>query len=184
MFDKKKDGSIRICIDYRRLNQVTIKNKYPLPKIDELFDWLQGATYFSKIDLRSGYHQLRVGDSDIPKTAFRTRYGHYEFLVMPFGLTNAPVVFMALMNKIFASFLDQFMVVFIDDILVYSKSREDYEQHLRTSLWIFMDNQLYAKLNKCEFWLEDICILYCLISPIYVFYDSESAPLSLEFLSV
>ena len=120
---------MRMFIDYWRLNQVTIKNKYLLPRIDELFDQLQGAAYFFKIDLRSGYHQLRARESDVRKIAFRTRYGHYEFLVMSFGLINAPAVFMALMNKIYARYLDQFTVVFLNDILVYSKSREEYEEH-------------------------------------------------------
>ena len=121
---------------------MTVKNKYPLPIIDELFDQLQGAEYFSKIDLRSWYYQLRVRESDVPKIAFRTRYGHYEFLVMPCGLTNAPTVFMALMNKVFAQYLDRFTVVFIDDVLVYSKSKEEHEEHLRTSLQLLRENQL------------------------------------------
>ena len=128
MFVKKKDGTVRLCVDYRKLNRVTMKNKFPLPRIEDLFDQLNGACYFSKIDLRSGYHQLRVRDSDIPKTAFRTRYGHFEFVVMPFGLTNALVAFMDLMNRIYRPYLDQFMVVFVDNILIYSKGRAEHEQ--------------------------------------------------------
>ena len=128
---KKKDGSLRLCVDYRQLNNVTIKNKYPLPRIDDLFDQLQRASVFSKIDLRSGYHQLKIKKADIPKIAFRTRYGHYEFLIMPFGLTNAPAIFMDLMNRVFQPYLDKFVIVFIDDILVYSSSSDDHEKHLR-----------------------------------------------------
>lgn len=123
---KKKDGSSRLCVDYRQLNKVTIKNKYPLPRFDDLMDQLQGAAVFSKIDLRSGYHQIRVKVEDIPKTTFRTRYGHYEYLVMPFGVKNAPVIFMDYMNCIFHLFLDKFVVVLIDDILIYSKTREEH----------------------------------------------------------
>ena len=122
LFVKKKDGFLRMCIDYRQLNKVSIKNKYPLPQIDDLFDQLQGASYFSKIDLRSGYHQLRVRGEDVPKTAFRTRYGHYEFLVMSFCLANAPAAIMYLMNRVFRSYLDSFFIVFIDNMLVYSKN--------------------------------------------------------------
>ena len=134
LFVKKKDGSMRLCIDYRELNKVTIKNRYPLPRIDDLFDQLQGATVFSKIDLRSSYHQLRIRDRDVPKTAFRSRYGHYEFIVLSFGLTNALVVFMDLMNRVFKDFLDTFVIVFIDDILVYSKTKAEHEEHLHKVL--------------------------------------------------
>ncbi|KAA0061189.1 ty3-gypsy retrotransposon protein [Cucumis melo var. makuwa] len=131
LFVKKKDGSMRLCIDYRELNKVTVKNRYPLPRIDDLFDQLQGATVFSKIDLRSGYHQLRIKDGDVPKTAFRSRYGHYEFIVMSFGLTNAPAVFIDMINRVFREFLDTFVIVFIDDILIYSKTEAQHEEHLR-----------------------------------------------------
>ena len=164
LFVKKKDGSMRMCIDYRRLNQVTVKNRYPLPRIDDLFDQLQGASVFSKIDLRSGYHQLRVSESAIPKTAFRTRYGHYEYLVMPFGLTNAPATFMALMNKVFHEFLDKFVIVFIDDILIYSKSEEEHAEHLRMVLNLLREKELYGKFSKCAFWLKEVLFLGHLIS--------------------
>ncbi|XP_019237037.1 PREDICTED: uncharacterized protein LOC109217260, partial [Nicotiana attenuata] len=143
--------SMRMCIDYRQLNKVTIKNKYPLPRIDDLFDQLQGARVFSKIDLRSGYHQLKIRDSDVPKTAFRTRYGHYEFLVMSFGLTNAPTSFMDLMNRVFRPYIDSFVIVFIDDILIYSRSLGEHEQHLRVVLQTLREQKLYAKFSKCEF---------------------------------
>ncbi|KAA3480766.1 DNA/RNA polymerases superfamily protein [Gossypium australe] len=148
LFVKKKDGSMRICIDYRQLNKVTIKKKYHLPRIDDLFDQLKGATVFSKIDLRSGYYQLRVKESDVPKTAFRTRYGHYEFLVMPFGLMNALTVFMDLMNRIFRPYLEMFLVVFINDILIYSRDESEHAEHLRTGLQTLRDKKLYAKFSK------------------------------------
>jgi hypothetical protein len=128
---KKKDGTFWICIDYRELNKITIKNKYPLPRIDNLFDQLQSARIFSKIDLRSGYHQLKIRGEDISNTAFRTRYGHFEYVVMPFGLANASTAFMDMMNQVFHDFLDQFVMVFIDDILIYSKSLEEHKDHLR-----------------------------------------------------
>ncbi|TKC11709.1 hypothetical protein FA727_23800, partial [Robertmurraya kyonggiensis] len=159
IFVKKKDHSLRLCIDYRPLNAVTIKNKYPLPRIDILFDQLAGARVFSKIDLRSGYHQIKIRPCDIPKTAFSTRYGLYEFLVMSFGLTNAPAYFMYLMNSVFMSELDKFVVVFIDDILIYSKNEEEHAEHLRIVLQRLRDHQLYAKFSKCEFWLESVKFL-------------------------
>nr|GEY74155.1 putative reverse transcriptase domain-containing protein [Tanacetum cinerariifolium] len=159
LFVKKKDGSFRMCIDYRELNKLTVKNRYPLPRIDDLFDQLQGSSVYSKIDLRSGYDQLRVREEDISKTAFRTRYGHYEFQVMPFGLTNAPVVFMDLMNRVCKPYLDKFVIVFIDDILIYSKSKQDNEEHLKLILELLKREQLYAKFSKCEFWISKVQFL-------------------------
>ncbi|GJW33909.1 putative reverse transcriptase domain-containing protein [Tanacetum coccineum] len=159
LFVKKKDGSFRMCIDYRELNKLTVKNRYPLPRIDDLFDQLQGSSVYSKIDLRSGYHQLRVRDEDIPKTAFRTRYGHYEFQVMPFGLTNAPAVFMDLMNRVCKPYLDKFVIVFIDDILIYSKSKEEHAEHLKLILELLKKEELYAKFSKCEFLLSNVQFL-------------------------
>ncbi|GAB2296433.1 hypothetical protein Dimus_038423 [Dionaea muscipula] len=150
---------MRLCIDYREINKVTVKNRYPLPRIDDLFDQLQGAQVFSKIDLRSGYHQLKVRDADIAKTAFRTRYGHYEFLVMPFGLTNAPAAFMDMMHRVFKPYLDRFVVVFIDDIFIYSRSREQHMDHLRIALQTLREQQLFAKFKKCEFWLDSVAFL-------------------------
>ncbi|XP_052113917.1 uncharacterized protein LOC110278045 [Arachis duranensis] len=164
LFVKKKDGTMRLCVDYRQLNKITVRNKYPLPRIDDLFDQLQGATCFSKIDLRSGYHQLKIKEEDILKTAFRTRYGHYEFLVMSFGLTNAPAAFMDLMNRVFKPFLDRFVIVFIDDILVYSKSATEHEYHLRIVLQTLKDHKLYAKFSKCEFWLDQVTFLGHVVS--------------------
>ncbi|KAM1286042.1 hypothetical protein ACFX2J_000134 [Malus domestica] len=164
LFVRKKDGTLRLCIDYRQLNRVTIKNRYPLPRIDDLFDQLKGACVFSKIDLRSGYYQLKIKDDDVHKTAFRTRYGHYEFLVMPFGLTNAPAAFMRLMNEVFQEYLDKFVIVFIDDILVYSKSKSDHIRHLNLVLRKLRDHRLYAKFSKCEFWLDQVAFLGHVVS--------------------
>ncbi|KAI3790531.1 hypothetical protein L2E82_03636 [Cichorium intybus] len=164
LFVKKKDGSFRMCIDYRELNKLTIKNRYPLPRIDDLFDQLQGSCVYSKIDLRSGYHQLRVLEEDIPKTAFRTRYGHYEFLVMPFGLTNAPAVFMDMMNRVCKPYLDKFVIVFIDDILIYSRTKEEHAQHLQLILELLRKEKLYAKFSKCEFWINEVHFLGHVVS--------------------
>nr|GEW44184.1 putative reverse transcriptase domain-containing protein [Tanacetum cinerariifolium] len=159
LFVKKKDGSFRMCIDYRELNKLTIKNKYPLPRIDDLFDQLQGSGVYSKIDLRSGYHQLRIREEDIPITAFRTRYGHYEFQVMPFGLTNTPALFMDLMNHVCKPYMDKFVIVFIDDIMIYSKNKEEHGEHLKTILKLLKDEKLYAKFSKCDFWLNSVQFL-------------------------
>jgi hypothetical protein len=163
LFVKKKDQSLRLCVDYQPLNVITIKNKYPLPRINILFDQLAGAKVFSKVDLRSGYHQIKIHSEDIPKTTFSTRYGLYEYLVMSFGLTNAPTHFMYLMNSVFMSELDKFAMVFIDGIFVYSNHEEGHEQHLHIILQL-CDHQLYAKFSKCAFWLKEVTFLGHVIS--------------------
>nr|GEZ18342.1 putative reverse transcriptase domain-containing protein [Tanacetum cinerariifolium] len=150
---------LRMCIDYHELNNLTLKNHYPLPRIDALFDQLQGPSVYSKIDSRSGYHQLKVREEYISKTAFRTRYGHYEFQVMPFGLINTLAIFMDLMNRVCKPYLDKFVKVFIDFILVYSKSKEEHEEHLRQNLELLKKEELYAKFSKCEFWLPKVQFL-------------------------
>ena len=172
LFVKKKDGSMRMCIDYRELNKLTVKNRYPLPRIDDLFDQLQGSSWFSKIDLRSGYHQLKVKEADIPKTAFRTRYGHYEFVVMSFGLTNAPAAFMDLMNRVCKPILDKSVIVFIDDILVYSKSEEEHAKHLNEVIGTLKRERLYAKFSKCVFWLREVQFLGHVVNAEGILVDS------------
>ncbi|CAI7781216.1 unnamed protein product [Closterium sp. NIES-53] len=164
LFTRKKEGDLRLCIDYRALNAITIKNKYPLPRVEDFFDMLGEATVFSKLDLRSGYHQIRLAEDDISKTAFRIRYGHFEFRVLPFGLTNAPATFMGLMNDIFRPFLDRFVIVFLDDILIFSKSLEEHAQHLRIVLDTLRQHRLYAKLSKCTFARSSIGFLGHVIS--------------------
>ena len=163
LFVKKKYGTLRMCIDYLQINKVTVMNKYLLPRIEDLFDQFKGASVFSKIDLRSGYYQVRVKDVDVPNTAFITRYGHYEFLVIPFGFTNAPAAFMDLMNMVFQPYLDQYAVIFIDGILVYSKEHK-HEQHLRIVLQILREKLLFAKLRKCYFWLKEMSFLGHIVS--------------------
>nr|GEX03789.1 putative reverse transcriptase domain-containing protein [Tanacetum cinerariifolium] len=171
LFAKKKDGSFRMCIDYRELNKLTVKNRYPLPRIDDLFDQLQGSSVYSKINLRLGYHQLRVREEDIPKTVFRTRYGHYEFQLIPFGLTNAPVVFMDLMNRVCKPYLDKFVIVFIEDILIYSKDKEEHEEHLKLILKFLKKEELYAKFSKCEFWIPKVQFLRHVIDSKGIYVD-------------
>ena len=173
---------MRMCIDYWELNKVTIKNRYPLPRIDDLLDQLQGARVFSNVDLRSGYHQVRVKEKDIPKIAFRTRYGHYEFLVMSFGLTNVPAVFIDPMNRVFHDYLDQFIVVFIDDILIYSKMSKEHEEHLRKALERLRREKLYAKLEKCEFWLDSVSFLGHVICGEGVAVDPEKVKAVVEWM--
>ena len=164
LFVKKKDGTLRLCVDYRKLNKMIVKNKYPLPKIDDLFDQFKGASVFWKIELRSRYHQLRIKDTNVYKTAFRMRYGHYEFLVMSFRLTNALAAFMDLMNHVFQPYVDRFIVVFIDDILLYSKDQEDHDTHLRVVLETLRKEQLNAKQSKCKFWLREVSFLRHIVS--------------------
>jgi hypothetical protein len=164
IFVPKKDGSKRMCIDYRSLNEVTIKNKYSLPRIDDLFDQLKGACVFSKIDLHSGYHQLKIRASNIPKKTFITRYGPYGYTIVSFGFTNSPAYFMYMMNKVFMEYLDKFVIGFIDDILIFSKSAEEHDEHRHLVLQELKENQLYAKLNKCEFWLKEASFLGRIIS--------------------
>ena len=159
LFVKKKDGTMRLCVDYHALNKITIKNRYPLPRIDELLDRVQGSAVFSKIDLRSGYHQIRIKEEDIPKTAFRTRYGHYEFTVMPFGLTNGPATFMNIMNDVFRPLLDKCVVIYLDDILVYSKNEQEHAEHLRQVLSLLQKHKLYGKLSKCSFFQPEVDFL-------------------------
>ena len=161
---KKKGKTLRLCIDYKQLNGVMIKNRYPLPRNDDWFDQLRGARVYSKIDFRAGYNQLRVRETDIPKAAFRTRYGHFEFTVMPFGLTNALAAFMNLMHRVFQPYLDQFVVVFMDDILIYSQSEWEHEYHLRIVLQLLRDHKLYAKFSKFEFWLTEVRFLGHVVS--------------------
>nr|GEW76803.1 putative reverse transcriptase domain-containing protein [Tanacetum cinerariifolium] len=159
LFVKKKDGSFRMCIDYQELNKLAVKNRYPLLRIDDLFDQLQGSSIYSKIDLRLGYNQLRVREADIPKTAFRTQYGHYEFWVMPFRMTIAPAVFIDLMNRVCKPYSDKFIIFFIDDILIYSKDEKEHEEHLKAILELLKKEELYAKFSKCEFWIPKVQFL-------------------------
>jgi hypothetical protein len=159
IFVHKKDGTLRICMDYRAFNKATVKNRYPLPQIDDLFDHLSGAKVFSRIDLCSGYYQIWIAERDEEKTACHTRYGSYEFMVMPFGLTNAPATFCTLMNDIFREWLDDFVVMYIDDILIYSGSLEEYTEHLRKVFQRLRENKLYAKLKKCEFGVTEVDFL-------------------------
>ena len=178
LFVKKKDSTLGLCVDYRQLNKMTVKNKYPLPIINDLFDQLKGAGVFSKINLRSGYHQLRIKDANVNKTTFRKQYGHYEFLVMPFGLTNAPAAFMDLMNRVFQQFLDRFVMVVIDDIIMYSKDQEDHDTHLRETL---RKEQLYAKMSKCEFWLKEMSFLRHIILEEGITMDPRKIEVILEW---
>jgi hypothetical protein len=173
LFVKKKDGMLRLCIDFRKLNKVIVKNKYPLPMIDDLFDQLKDAKIFSKIELRSCYHQVRIKEEDINKTTFRTRYDNYEFTIVPFGLSNASTVFMCLMNGIFREYLDKIVIVFLDDIIIYSKSEEEHEQHLRMVLQVLREHQLYAKLSKCSFYQRQIHYLGHIISKEGITVDPE-----------
>jgi hypothetical protein len=181
LFVKKKDGSQRLCVDYRMLNKQTIKNRYPLPRIDDMLDGIRGAKYFTKIDLQQGYHQIRIHPPDIHKTAFRTRYGHYEFTVMPFGLCNAPATFQRLMNDIFKEYLDDFVIVYLDDILIFSKTKEDHHKHVSIALEILRKNQLYAKLSKCTFGATSLEFLGHIISHLGIHMDPSKIKAILDW---
>ena len=180
LFVKKKDGTLRLCVDYRLLNKMIVKNKYPLPRIDDLFDQLKGAGVFSKINLRAKYHQLKIKDADVNKSTFRMWYGYYAFLVMLFGLTNGPTMFMDLMIYVFLPFLNQFVMVFIDDIIVYSKDREDQDTHLQVVLETLRKEQLYAKMSKCEFWLKEVSFLGHIVSEEGIRVDPRKIKVILE----
>ena len=164
LFQKKKDGTLRLCIDYQGLNNLTVRNKYPIPRIDELLDRLYESIVFSTIDLKSGYYQIRIKDEDIPKTTFNSRYGHYEFTVMSFGLTNAPTTFNKLMQDIFKCQLDKYILVFFDDILIYSKNEEEHEKHVKEVLSILREHQLYAKMSKYTFFAKKVEYLGFIVS--------------------
>jgi hypothetical protein len=168
LFLKNKDGTLRLCIDFRKLNKVTIKNKYHLPRIDDFFDQLKGARIFSKFDLRFFYHQVRIKEEDISNTTFITRYGNYEFTVVSFGLSNAPSIFMFLMNGVFREYLDKFVILFLDDILIYSKSKEEHEKHLRIMFQFLREHKLYPKLSKCIFYQKKIHYLGHIISAAWI----------------
>ena len=165
LFVPKKDGGLRMCVDYRALNKLTVKNSYPIPRIDEIFDHLRGAKFFSKIDLRSGYHQIRLDSDSIPMTAFRTRYGLYEYLVLPFGLTNAPASFMSMMNSILHEYIDQFVMAYLDDILIFSNTLEEHVKHLRLVLAKLREHKLFAKSSKCEFAKHSVEYLGHVVTP-------------------
>lgn len=164
LFVQKKDGSLRMCIDFRALNKHTIKNRYPLPRIDDLLDQLRGAKVFSSLDLQSGYHQIRITEEDVPKTAFRTPFGHYQFKVLCFGLTNAPATFQHAMNSAFRGLLGKFVLVYLDDILVFSKNEQEHVEHLRQVLDILRQQKYYAKMSKCEFMKAEVPFLGHLVS--------------------
>jgi hypothetical protein len=173
LFVNNKYATLILCIDFRKWNKVTVKNKYHLPRIDDLFDQLKDAKIFSKIYLWSRYHQVRIKEEDISKITFRTRYGHYEFTVVLFGLSNAPTIFMCLMNGVFREYLDKFVIVFLDDIIIYSKSEEEHEHHLRMVLQVLREHQLYAKLSKRSFYQKQIHYLGHIISKDGISVDPE-----------
>jgi hypothetical protein len=183
IFIQKKDGSWRLCIDYRQMNKATIKNQYPLTRIDDLFDQMKGTTMFSKIDLRSGYHQLWIKEDDIPNTAFKMRFGHYKFIVLPFVLTNVPGVFMSLTNGVFHEYLEKFIQVFIDDILIYSRTMEEHDEHLCLVLQCLREHKLYGKLSNFSFYQSKIHYLGHVISDEGITVDLAKVEAIMEWLA-